>query len=141
MHHFGIDLPHHSVKMAAQQPPRHRDGAGRKGCDLARRLQRDGIDRGGFDHFIDDAGFSRLLGRKRVPHHQHLERARIAHAHRRQQARRRFRDQRQLQERRGEGGVGRGDDVIAVEQQGGADADGKAADRGDQRLLVVGQRL
>src|ERR1700726_5114318 len=38
MHHLGIDLPHHSVKMAAQQPARHRDGAGRKGCDLPRRL-------------------------------------------------------------------------------------------------------
>src|SRR6202030_820957 len=50
MHHFGIDLPHHSVKMAAQQPPRHRDGAGRERCDLARRLHRDGIDGGGFDH-------------------------------------------------------------------------------------------
>src|SRR5579862_7710535 len=48
MHHFGIDLPHHSVKMAAQQPARHRDGAGRKGCDLARRRQCNWIDRGGF---------------------------------------------------------------------------------------------
>src|SRR6202044_367339 len=36
MHHFGIDLPHHGVKMAAQQPPRHRDGAGRKRRDLVR---------------------------------------------------------------------------------------------------------
>src|ERR1700675_5000107 len=52
MHHFGIDLPDHSVKMAAQQPARHRDCAGRKGCDLACRLQRDGVDRGGFDHLI-----------------------------------------------------------------------------------------
>src|SRR5579862_8432345 len=48
MHHFGIDLPDHSVKMAAQQPARHRDGAGRKGCDLARRRQCNWIDRGGF---------------------------------------------------------------------------------------------
>src|SRR5580704_13683937 len=38
MHHFGIDLPHHGVKMAAQQPARDRDGAGWKRCDLARRL-------------------------------------------------------------------------------------------------------
>src|SRR5580704_5195257 len=38
MHHFGIDLPHHSVKMAAQKPARHRDGAGRERRDLARRL-------------------------------------------------------------------------------------------------------
>src|SRR5580704_13347040 len=60
--HFGIDLPDHSVKMAAQQPARHRDRADRKGCDLLRRLQRNGIDRGGIDHFVDDAGFSRLLG-------------------------------------------------------------------------------
>jgi hypothetical protein len=60
MHHFGIDLPDHSVKMAAQQPPRHSDSAGRKGRDLARRLQRDGIDRGSFDYLIDDAGFPRL---------------------------------------------------------------------------------
>src|SRR6202035_4445895 len=37
MHHFGIDLPHHGVKMAAQEPPRHRDGAGRKGGDLVCR--------------------------------------------------------------------------------------------------------
>ncbi len=29
--------------------------------------------------------------------------------------------------------------MIAVEQQGGADADGEPADRGDQRLLVIGQ--
>src|SRR5580700_7507602 len=62
MHHFGIDLPDHSVKVAAQQPARHRDGAVRKGCDLARRLQRNRIDRGGIDHLIDDAGFSGLLG-------------------------------------------------------------------------------
>src|ERR1700683_2237195 len=46
MHHFGIDLPDHSVKMAAQQPARHRDGAGRQRSDLARRLQRNGIDQG-----------------------------------------------------------------------------------------------
>src|ERR1700722_6628930 len=64
MHDFGIDLLDHSVKMAAQQPPRHCDGTGRKGCDLPRRLQRNGIDRGGFDHLIDEAGFSRLLGRQ-----------------------------------------------------------------------------
>src|ERR1700722_19854239 len=38
IHHFGINLPHHSVKMAAQQPARDRDGAGWKRCDLARRL-------------------------------------------------------------------------------------------------------
>src|ERR1700690_3204830 len=38
MHHFGIDLPDHSVKMAAQQPPRHRDSAGRQRGDLACRL-------------------------------------------------------------------------------------------------------
>src|SRR3984893_15543294 len=25
-HHLGIDLPDHSVKMAAQQPPRYRNG-------------------------------------------------------------------------------------------------------------------
>src|SRR5580658_7613906 len=54
MHHLGIDLPDHSVKMAAQQPPRHRDGASRECRDLACRLQRDGIDGGGFDHLIDD---------------------------------------------------------------------------------------
>jgi len=73
MHHFGIDLPDHSVKMAAQQPPRHSDSAGRKGRDLARRLQRDGIDRGSFDYLIDDAGFPRLFGRKRVPQEKRRE--------------------------------------------------------------------
>ena len=31
--------------------------------------------------------------------------------------------------------------MIAMEQQGGADADGKSADGGDQRLLVLRQRL
>src|SRR5580700_2027817 len=38
MHHLGIDLPHHSVKMAAQEPARHRDGAGGKRGNLLRRL-------------------------------------------------------------------------------------------------------
>src|SRR5580704_13002756 len=47
MHHFGIDLPDHSVKMAAQQPPRHRDSTGGKRRDLSGCLQRDRIDRGG----------------------------------------------------------------------------------------------
>src|SRR5580704_15988520 len=46
MHHLGIDLPDHSVKMAAQEPPRHRDSAGRKRRDLARRLQRHGVELG-----------------------------------------------------------------------------------------------
>src|SRR6266849_3289715 len=38
MHHFGIDLPDHSVKMAAQEPARYRDGTGRKRGNLLRRL-------------------------------------------------------------------------------------------------------
>src|SRR5580693_46457 len=42
--HFGIDLPDHSVKMAAQQAARHCDGAGRQGCDLPRCLQRNGVE-------------------------------------------------------------------------------------------------
>ena len=34
-----------------------------------------------------------------------------------------------------------GDDVIAMQQHGGADADRKAADRGDQRFLIARERM
>ena len=37
--------------------------------------------------------------------------------------------------------VVRGDDVVAMEQQGGADPDRDAVDGGDDRLGVVGQRI
>ena len=58
---------------------------------------------------------------------------------RRQQARCGFRNEAELDEGRRECRVGRGDDVIAMQQHGGADADGKSADRGNERLSVARQ--
>ena len=65
----------------------------------------------------------------------------MAHAHRRQQGRGRLGNEPELYERRRERCLGGGDDVIAMQQHGHADPDGKPADRGDQRFLAAGQRL
>ena len=56
MHHFGIDLLDDSVKMAAHQPPRHCDGAGRKRGNLAAPLSTQRLRPRGIDHLVDDAG-------------------------------------------------------------------------------------
>jgi hypothetical protein len=66
---------------------------------------------------------------------------RMAQAPRRQQARRRFGNEPSLRNGVENDRVVGGDDVVAVQQHGGADADGEAADRGDQRLLVARQRV
>ena len=104
-------------------------------------LQRDIVDCGGIDHGVDDAGLFRLRGRQRPAHDQHREGARMAHAHRRQQARCRFGNEAELEERRRETLLGGGDDMIAMQQHGRADADGNAADGRDQRLSVVRQSV
>ena len=135
---FGIDPPDHIVKLAAQEPPRHRDGAGRQRRDFARRLQRNVIDRGGIDHVVDEACVLRRFGRERTAHDQQAKRrARGPCA----AARAGSMPASGMSPSRLNGVANvafvRGDDVIAMQQHGRADADRKAADRRDQRLLVA----
>ena len=45
----------------------------------------------------------------------------------------------EIEERRAQAGGGRGVDQVAVQQHGGADADGETVDGGDHRLRHLGQ--
>ena len=117
------------------------DGVRRQCRDLPRGLERGIVHRTGIDHGVDDAGFFGVRGRERPAHDEEREGPRVAHALWRQEARCRFRNESELEKRRREYRAGRGDDMIAMEQHGRADADGSAADRRDQRLLVPGESM
>src|SRR5205814_3251164 len=58
-----------------------------------------------------------------------------------QQAGSAFRNQTKVDKRGGEGRRRAGENVVAMKQHCGADADRDAIDRGDDRLDVVGQRI
>ncbi len=95
----------------------------------------------GRHHYIDEASDVGILGADRAPHHQCGERTLVSHGARHQQAGGAFRNQAQMDERRRERRRRAGENVIAMEQHGGADADRDAIDRGDDRLDVVRERI
>ena len=104
-------------------------------------LRARGFGLAGRHHVVDETGDARILGVDRAAHHQRGEGALVSHGARHQQAGGAFRNQPQMDEGRGEGRRRGGDDVIAMEQHGGADADRDAVDRGDDRLGVMRQRI
>ncbi len=65
----------------------------------------------------------RVVGAEGASHHQHRKGALMSHGARHQQAGGAFRDQAEMDERRGKRRRRAGENVVAVEQHGGADTD------------------
>jgi hypothetical protein len=92
-------------------------------------------------HRIDEAGCAGIIRADGPAHHQHREGALVSHHSRQQQTGSPLRDKAVLNKggRKCRGRAGH--NIIAVEHHGGADADGDAIDRRDDRLGVLDRRL
>src|ERR1700688_3141737 len=110
-------------------------------ADLARHLARLALGVAGRHHHIDEAGDGGIVGAERTAHHQHRKRTLVSHGAGHQQAGGAFRHQAEMDERRREGSRRGGQNVVAMEQHGGADPDRDAIDRGDDRHDVVRQGI
>ncbi|KAF4530292.1 hypothetical protein B566_EDAN018434 [Ephemera danica] len=96
---------------------------------------------GGRQHGVGDAAFHRRLGREGVAQQQLFGRAALAHELRHQQAAGKFRHQPQADEGHGQAGVISHVDEIAMQQQGGANADGRPGDGCNHRFFAFEQRM
>ena len=88
----------------------------------------------GRQHAVDQADFLRGLGHEGLAQQQRFGRAVVAEHLRHQQAGRGFGAQAQVDEGHGKRGVVARVDQVAVQQQGGAHAHGRAANGRQQRL-------
>ena len=109
------------------------DGSGRLLCQTRGKRARLGIQLLKRYDPVGDAPSERGTGIDRFSEREHLERPHVADAHRHQQAGRGFRHQRQTDERCREQRVLGEHHEVAMQQHGGADADGAALHGGHQR--------
>jgi hypothetical protein len=94
----------------------------------------------GRQHRVGDAVLHRIGTGEGVAEQQLLGRARLAHQLRQQQAGGEFRHQAQADEGHGQPGLVTDVGEVAVQQHRRADADGRAGDGGDHRLVALDQR-
>src|SRR3954468_24733655 len=127
------------VDHPVQRALRARVGLRRPGAQPLSELERLLRQRVRVDHAVDQPPVERLLGRDPLAEEGHLERARLADRCRYERRRAAVGHQADVDEAQVEVRARGGDDQVAGEREGGADADGRPVDRSHDRLRKVTQ--